>query len=96
VQTAILNLYITAPDVATAGRTRVYTVSAGEMTLLAELADSETGEIVVRILDRYQARSAGSFRLSSGVYNAAEARNAALSWAKILRGELDKAKTITN
>ena len=95
-QTAILNLYITAPDVATAGRTRVYTVSAGEMTLLAELADSETGEIIVRILDRYQARSAGSFQLSSAVHNAAEARNAASGWAKILRGELDKAKTITN
>lgn len=96
VQTAIINLYITAPDVPTAGRTRVYTVSAGEMTLLVELADSETGEIIVRALDRYQARSPGSFRLSSTFYNAVEARNAAASWAKILRGELDKAKSITN
>ncbi len=96
VQTAIINLYITAPDVATAGRTRVYTVSAGEMTLLAELADSESGEMIVRILDRYQAHSPGSFRFSSTFYNAVEARNAASGWAKILRGELDKAKTITN
>ncbi len=94
VQAAIINLYVTAPDVMTPGRTRVYTMSAGEMTLLAELADSETGEIIARVLDRYQARTTGNFQISSSVYNAAEARNAASSWAKILRGELDKAKTI--
>lgn len=95
VQASIINLYVTAPDVPTAGRVRVYTVSAGEMTLLAELADSETGEIMVRMLDRYQAHSPGNFRFSNTFYNAVEARNAASGWAKTLRGELDKAKAIT-
>ncbi len=90
----ILNLYVTAPDVMTPGRSRTYTVSAGEMTLLAELADSETGEVIVRLLDRYQSRGTGSFTMSSSVSNAAEAQRAAASWAKILRSELDKAKTI--
>jgi hypothetical protein len=94
VQAAVINLYVTAPDVMTPGRTRVYTASAGEMTLLAELADSETGEIIVRALDRYQARTTGNFQISNGVQNAAEARSAASSWAKILRGALDRAKTI--
>ncbi len=94
VHTAIINLYVTAPDVMTAGRTRVYTASAGEMTLLVELADSETGQIIVRMLDRHQARSPANFQLSSSVYNAAEARSAASGWGKILRGELDKAKSI--
>jgi Protein of unknown function (DUF3313) len=96
VQTAIINLYVSAPDVTTAGRTRVYTVSAGEMTLLAELADSETGQIIMRILDRYQAHSSGTFRISSTFYNAVEARSAAAGWAKILRAELDKAKSVIN
>ena len=94
VRAAIVNLYITAPDVMTPGRTSVYTASAGEMTLLAELADSETGETIARVFDRYQARTTGRFQLSSGVSNASEARTAASSWAKILRGELDKARTI--
>lgn len=94
VRVALVNLYVTAPDVATPGSTKVYTASAGEMTLLAELADSETGEIIARILDRYQARTTGKFQLSSSVSNASEGRSAASSWAKILRGELDKAKTI--
>ena len=48
VQAAIINLYVTAPDVMTAGRVRTYTVSAGEMTLVAALADSETGEVIAR------------------------------------------------
>ena len=94
VRTAIVNLYITAPDVMTPGRTKVYTVSAGEMTLVAELADSGTGETIARVLDRYQARTTGNFQLSSGVSSASEARSAASSWAKTLRGELDKSKTI--
>jgi len=93
VQTAILNLYITAPDVATAGRTRVYTVSAGEMTLLAELADSETGEIIVRILDapRHARREVSSCRAPSTTPLRRETRPRA---GEILRGELDKAKTL--
>lgn len=94
VQANILNLYITAPDVMTPGRSRVYTVTAGEMTLLAELSDSDSGEIIARVMDRYQARHTGSFQLTSGVSNAAEARNAATSWARILRASLDKAKAI--
>lgn len=91
---AIVNLYVTAPNVMTPGRSKVYTVSAGEMTLIAELADSDTGETIARVIDRYQARTTGNFQLSSGVFNAGEGRSAATSWAKVLRGELDKAKAI--
>jgi Protein of unknown function (DUF3313) len=94
VQAAIANLYITAPDVMTPGRTRVYTVSAGEMTLIAELSDADSREVIARLVDRYQARNTGSFQISSSVSNAAEARTAASGWAKILVSELDKAKSI--
>src|SRR5271165_3941239 len=90
VQANILNLYITAPDVMTPGRSVTFTASAGEMTLLAELSDSDSGQIIARVLDRYQARHTGSFQLTSGVSNAAEARNAATSWASIFRASLDK------
>jgi hypothetical protein len=94
VRPGIINLYITAPDTMTPGRSRVYTTSAGEMTLVAELADSETGQVIARVLDRYRSRDTGNWRMSSGVDNASEARSAALSWAKILRDGLDKAKSI--
>jgi hypothetical protein len=94
VQAAIVNLYITAPDVMTPGRSRVYTVSTGEMTVVAELSDADSGQVIARVADRYQARNTGSFQISSGVSNAAEASAAASGWAKILLSELDKAKSI--
>jgi hypothetical protein len=59
------------------------------VTLVAELADSETGEIIARVLDRYQACTTGNFRLSSRVFSASEAQSAASSWAKTLRSALD-------
>ena len=94
VKANILNLYITAPDVMSPGRSRVYTASAGEMTLLAELEDSDTDATIVRLLDRHQARSTGTFQITTSVSNAAEARTAASSWAKTVRALLDDAKTI--
>jgi hypothetical protein len=93
VQAAIVNLYVNAPDVPTAGRVRTYTVSAGEMTLVAALADSETGEVIARVFDRTEARETGNFTLSSNVFNVAEARAAAASWARILRASLDTARS---
>ena len=94
VKANVINLYITAPDVMSPGRSRVYTASAGEMTLLAELEDSDTDAVIVRVIDRHQARSTGTFQITTSVSNAAEVRTAASSWAKILRTSLDDAKTI--
>jgi hypothetical protein len=94
VRPAIIKLYVSAPDVMTAGRSRTYTTSAGEMTLLAELADSETGQVIARVLDRYEARNTGTFRMTNSVTNSSEVRIAASNWAKILRKALDNAKSI--
>jgi len=90
----VVNLYVNAPDTMTAGRSRTYTVSAGEMTLFAELYDSETGEVLARIVDRSEARNSGMMSLSNSVVNASEARSVAANWARILRNGLDKAHGI--
>ena len=94
VKAQIINLYVTAPDVMTAGRSRTYIVSAGQMTLLAELSDSETGEVLAQVGDQKVSRDTGQFRMSSGVFNVAEAQTAASSWARVLRTALDSAKGI--
>ena len=94
VKPMILNLYVTAPDVMTPGRTRTYTASSSEMTLVAELTEFETRQVVARVLDRQQARRTGTYTMSSSVSSASDARVAATSWASILRNGLDKAKTI--
>ena len=94
VKAKVLNLYVNAPDVPTAGRSRTYTVSAGEMTLLLELFDSESGAILARVVDRREARNTGVMNLSSSVVNAGEARAIAAVWARALKNALDKAHGI--
>ena len=53
VTAGIYDLYINAPDTSrTSTYTKSYAVSAGSMTLVAELRDSESGEILARVADR--------------------------------------------
>jgi hypothetical protein len=94
VRASIVNLYVTAPDVLSSGPTKAYTISPIEMTLFAELFDSETGEIIARVVDRRQARATGMATLTTKSVNAAEARAIASAWARILRNGLDKAHGI--
>ena len=90
----IVNLYLNAPDAPPTGRSRTYTVSAGEMALFLEMYDSETGEVLARVVDRRAARGSGKMALSSNMANADEARLIAADWARILRNGLDKAHGI--
>jgi hypothetical protein len=92
VQLSIIDLYVTAPDVRTAGRTTVYAVSAGEMTLVAELRDSATGEVIIRAFDHARARETMRPMQITSVDNAAEAQAAARAWAEALRHALDAAR----
>jgi Protein of unknown function (DUF3313) len=94
VKADVVNLYVNAPDTMTAGRSRTYTVSAGEMTLVAELRDSESGIVIARAIDRREARNSGPMTLTNSVVNASEARIIASSWARILRTALDNAHGI--
>lgn len=93
VSPAIINLYITAPDTMEAGRSRTYTTFAGEMTLVAELHDSESGAILARAVDRRVSRSTGSLSWATRASNANEARRILRIWAGVLRGGLDSART---
>jgi hypothetical protein len=94
VQMAIINLNITAPDVGAPGRSRVYTTSVGEMTLVAELRDSSSGELLARVLDRRVGRESMRPEFTTRADNVSEARRAARAWAQALRTALDNARTI--
>jgi hypothetical protein len=87
----ILNLYANAPDTNAPG-VRTFTVSAGEMTLLLELYDSETGAILARVVDRQEARNAGRMQISNSVTNSGDAAQIANGWARLLKKGLDKAR----
>jgi hypothetical protein len=90
VSAAIVDLYITAPDALAAGRTRTYTANAGRMTLVAELRDSTTGEILARAVDARSGRNTGTLEIANRVTNTADARRAIRVWATALREGLDQ------
>jgi hypothetical protein len=94
VKVVVANLYVNAPDTGGAGISRTYTTSAGEMTLVQELYDSESGQVLARVVDRRESRNAGTLTMTNSASNAWEASNVAAIWARILRDALDKAHGI--
>src|SRR3954466_10614454 len=52
VATAVVNISVNAPDQLTASRTTTYSREAGEATLVVEVRDSLSGELMGRALDR--------------------------------------------
>jgi Protein of unknown function (DUF3313) len=94
VKIQILNLYPTASAGATTAVSRNYTVSPAEMTLFAELYDSETGKVLARVADRSDARQTHELSVTNRAMNIDEARTTASDWARILRNALDKAHGI--
>jgi len=92
VQAAIVNLNITAPSAAAPGRSRTFVANTGQMTLVAELRDSVTGQLLARAVDTVQGRRTGGFQLASPVTNMADARRALSQWADVLLTGLDDAE----
>ena len=78
-----------------AGRVDFYLASVGEATLLIELADSQSGTTLVRVLDRRAAARQGYPQKSSVVTNRAEARRLARSWANLLVKRLEQVSDIS-
>jgi len=87
----VVDLIITAPDTRAPGRSRTYTANQGQMTLVAELRDSETGQILMRVVDTQRARSPGTFQWTTSVTNMGAARRIITGWASALRRQLDAA-----
>ncbi len=95
VRTWLMDLLVTAPPERTSARDRVYVASAGEVTLVVELRDSLTGELLARAADRRAVQaSAGTLQRSISVTNVAEVRRLFARWARLLRERLDTAPTL--
>jgi hypothetical protein len=92
VTAGLANIYIAAPDTSSAASKRVYVVSAGEMTLVAELRDAESGEVLALAIDRRRARETGMMQWATKASNSAEARAALRVWADLLRKALDASR----
>ncbi len=89
VTAALADVYITAPDTMSAGRSYTYTRGAGRMTLVMELRDGPTGQLLARVLDRH-VDDDGFVQRATSVSNSAEFRRAVRGWAQRLVKALDK------
>ena len=91
---SLIDLVVKVPTNA-APSTSVYTTSTAEVTLLLELHDSLTGEILARIADRREARQPGTGRSelywSNPVSNQQAVKKVFNRWARILMARLDTA-----
>jgi hypothetical protein len=85
---AATELYLNSADLPSADAVRNYTLSFGQVTLVADLRDSDTGDPVLRILDRTLGRDHGFLRYTTRADNAREVGFAAQEWARALARQL--------
>jgi hypothetical protein len=91
---SIINLDVNAPDLRSSMRTSRYVHSAGEATLYLEIFDSVSGDLLARVIDHKQARDHSYLSLANSVNNAADARRGFEEWAKRLKAQFMKVKTL--
>jgi hypothetical protein len=93
-EAAIVDLIVKVPTSQRGGSDLVFTSSTADMTLLLELRDSLSGEILARLADRKEARAAGhgvdDLYYSNSATNAAAVRRVFQRWARILRARFDQ------
>lgn len=79
----VVDLFISAPDTMTAGRSRTYSMEAGRATLFLEARDSVTGALLGRALDERETRNTGHVQVANRVTNTADFRQLFRQWADI-------------
>jgi hypothetical protein len=88
VSAGLADVYINAPDTASAGRTKTYTRGAGRMTLAMELRDGPTGQLLARVVDRHVDDSSVA-QWTTSASNSAEFNRTVKGWAQRLVQGLD-------
>lgn len=81
ISTAIVNLDVAAPDVNLEPRSRTFSRDAGEATLVLEVKDSVSGQVLGRAVDRQETSDMGPF-IRNSVTNAAAFEEVFKKWAE--------------
>ena len=95
VSTAVINLYLNAPDPMTADRSRTYTANAGEATLVMEVRDSQTGALLARVVDRRETLQNPTPQLANRVTNKSDFRLLFKDWADITVKGVEQLKALS-
>jgi len=92
---AIANLVVTAPPEPRGAGSFVLIQQTADLTLVAELRDAESGELLARVADRRIARrGAGGAYESTPINNRAAVRQVFRHWATRMRAGLERAREL--
>jgi uncharacterized protein DUF3313 len=92
VKAAIVDVDFAPASAAAAGVAGKYVVSAADISLVAELRDSQSGAILARVIDRKRGRDVGNLEMASEKNTSNEVVQAFSTWAGLLREALDEAR----
>jgi hypothetical protein len=92
VSTAVVNLYLNAPDTMSPGRSRTFTANAGEATVVIEVRDSMTGALLGRVLDRRETMDSAGMQMATSVSNLSDFRQLFKQWATTSAKGIDELK----
>jgi hypothetical protein len=90
VQAALTNLYINAPQTNSASVSRTFSMDAGHVSMVMQLSDSVTQQLLARVVDTQQGLDNGHLSWTTSVSNSAEAQRIIGIWAEALRKALDR------
>lgn len=92
IEVRIVDLYLNAPDLPTPGISKSYTRTFGELTLLADLRDAGSGDVVMRTMDRVVGRDHMQFQRTTRAENTHDVGIATAEWARVLRRQFELAR----
>lgn len=91
VRLRVVDLYLNNPWIPTPGRSRVLTNASGEMTLVGEVADAQTGEVLARVADWADMRHTDRVLLpSNDIRTGADVDEVASGWGASLAAVLGR------
>jgi hypothetical protein len=90
VQAALANLYINGPQSSNADVAHAFTMSPGRVSVVMQLSDSVTLQLLARVVDTQEGDEYGNLTWSSSVSSSTEARRIFGIWADALCRGLDK------
>lgn len=90
VRSAVVDLFVNAPDTMSVATVRTFTVNAGQATMILEARDSVTNALLARVLDRRETvRSPGR---ATSVSNIADFRLLFRDWGRVAVQGVDNLK----
>lgn len=88
----VVDVYLNNPWIPSPGRTRVLQASSGEMTLVADVRDAVSGEVLLRTGDWLDMRGAGRLLPGNDIRTRWDVDGAAQAWASSLADALRPAR----